>query len=73
MKTQYRIVRTNSYFGWQYTIQRRFCFIWIDTFKQSYNKFDFSMAQVILNEIIQHKIDFAARKKAGNSVIINHE
>lgn len=71
MKTQYRITQKNSRYGWVYTIQRKIFGIWWNTLDQPFNGFDLERTQERLSEIIQRKKDFAERKKAGNSVIIN--
>ena len=63
MKTQYRIIRKNSRFGWTYAIQRKFWFMWFDTVRQPFNKFDKTRTIEVLEEIIQDKKDFAERKK----------
>lgn len=70
MKTQYRIIKKNSSICWVYTIQRKFWFMWINTYEQPFYCTSLEDTEDTLEDIISARIEFEKRKKAGNSVII---
>ena len=67
---KYRISKKNSDICWVYKIQRKFLFLWIDTFEQPYNQCDYDSHVEKIKEFIEREKDFAERKKQGNSAII---
>ena len=67
---QYRIIRENSRFGWQYIIQNKlFGLFWVTSTTQSYNRFDLIMVQDKIKEEIKREKGYIERKKMGNGVI----